>query len=277
VSQRSDLEDLDHLWPPQGVNSRVAHNARVWDYWLGGRDNYAVDRKVGDDIHRMFPVIRDLARADRQFLIRVVRYLAGEAGIRQFLDIGTGLPTANNTHEVAQSVAPKSRIVYVDKDPIVLVHARALLTTGPHGVTDYIDADIHDPDTILAEASRTLDFTQPVAVMLLGILNFVMDNHEAKSIVDRLMSAVPAGSYLALGHPTGEYAGGEMNQQAVDFWNRTAVPPIRTRTGAELAQLLHGLELLEPGLVSLPQWRPDLVDPDLPPEVPEYAALARKP
>jgi S-adenosyl methyltransferase len=277
VSHNSDVEDLDRLWPPQGVNSRVAHNARVWDYWLGGRDNYAVDRQVGDDIYRMFPVIRDLARADRQFLIRVVRQLAGEAGIRQFLDIGTGLPTANNTHEVAQSVAPESRIVYVDKDPIVLVHARALLTTGPRGVTDYIDADIHDPDAILVEASRTLDFSQPVAVMLLGILNFVMDNDQAKSIVDRLMSAVPAGSYLVLGHPTGEFAGGDMNQQAVDFWNRTAVPPIRTRTGVELAHLLHGLELLEPGLVSLPQWRPDRVDLNLPAEVPEYAALARKP
>jgi S-adenosyl methyltransferase len=277
VAQGSDLDELDQMWPPAGVNSRVAHNARVWDYWLGGRDNYAVDRRVGDEIHRMFPVIRDLARADRQFLIRVVRFLAGEAGIRQFLDIGTGLPTANNTHEVAQAVAPEARVVYVDKDPIVLVHARALLTSGPLGVTDYIDADIHHPETILAGASRTLDFTEPVAVMLLGILNFVMDNDQAKSIVDRLMSAVPAGSYMALGHPTMEFQGGDMNQQAVDFWNQTAVPPIRTRTGAELAQLLDGLKLLEPGLVSLPHWRADRAGTDLPAEVPEYAALARKP
>jgi O-methyltransferase involved in polyketide biosynthesis len=266
------------MWPPSGVNSRVAHNARVWDYWLGGRDNFAVDRQVGDEIVRLFPIIRDLARADRRFLIRVVRFLAGEAGIRQFLDIGTGLPTANNTHEVAQAVAPESRIVYVDKDPIVLVHARALLTSGPLGVTEYIDADIHEPDMILAEAARTLDFTQPVAVMLLGILNFVLDNDEAKAIVDRLMDAVPAGSYLTVGHPTGELSGGHMNEQAVAFWNEHAVPPIRTRTRAELARLLDGLELLEPGLVSLTQWRPDGSDTgDLPAVVPEYGALARRP
>jgi hypothetical protein len=278
VSQSSEAETLEQMWPPSGVNSRVAHNARVWDYWLGGRDNYAADRKVGDEIHQMFPVIRDLARADRQFLIRVVRFLAGEAGIRQFLDIGTGLPTANNTHEVAQTVAPESRIVYVDKDPIVLVHARALLTSGPLGVTDYIDADVHDPDTILAEASRTLDFTKPVAVMMLGILNFVMDNDEARAIVHRLMDEVPSGSYLALGHPTVEFNGGDMNGRAMAFWNEHAVPPIRPRTGTELADLLEGLELLEPGLVSLPQWRPDGSDTaGLPAEVPEYGALARKP
>jgi hypothetical protein len=275
VSRSSEAED--QLWPPAGVNSRVAHNARVWDYWLGGKDNYAVDRQVGDEIHRMFPVIRDLARADRLFLIRVVRFLAAEAGIRQFLDIGTGLPTANNTHEVAQSVAPESRIVYVDKDPIVLAHARALLTSGPLGATNYIDADVHNPDVILTEASRTLDFSKPTAVMLLGILNFVMDTDEAKAIVNRLMDEVSAGSYLALGHPTTELAGGEMNGEAMAFWNERAVPPIRSRTRAELAYILDDLELLEPGLVSLTQWRPDgRGAAGLPAEVPEYAALARK-
>jgi hypothetical protein len=274
MSQRGEAGELGQMWPPSGINTAVAHNARVWDYWLGGKDNYAVDRKVGDSIGQMFPIIRELARADRQFLIRVVRFLAGEAGMRQFLDIGTGLPTANNTHEVAQAVAPECRIVYVDKDPIVLVHARALLTSRPEGATDYLDADIHDPDTILAGAARTLEFAQPVAVMLLGSLNFVMDNDQAKAIVQRLMDAVPAGSYLAVGHPSLE----EVNREAMAYWNEHGVPAIRGRTAAELVQLLDGLELLEPGVVSLSRWRPeDSEDGGLPPEVPEYGVVARKP
>ena len=256
------------------IDSTVAHNARVWDYWLGGKDNFEVDRQTGDRIREMFPVISDVAGTSRQFLRRVVRYLAGEAGIRQFLDIGTGLPTADNTHQVAQDIAPDSRVVYVDNDPLVLVHARALLTSNPGGVTDYVDADVHDPAGILAGAARTLDLGRPVAVMMLGILNFVLDDDEARRIVTHLMDAVPGGSYLAVTHPTVEMHG-EMNVPAMAFWNERATPRIRARTRADLAALLDGLELIEPGLVSCPRWRPD--GSEEPPETPLWAALARKP
>jgi hypothetical protein len=277
VSQSRGVEDADRDWPPPSrIDTTVAHNARVWDYWLDGKDNFAVDRQVGDQVRGMFPIISDVARANRRFLIRAVRFLAGEAGIRQFLDIGTGLPTANNTHEVAQTVAPESHIVYVDNDPLVLVHARALLTSSSQGATDYVDADVHDPDTILTGASQTLDFAQPVAVMMLGILNFVMDTDQARVIVRRLMDAVPAGSYLALTHPTVEL-GGEMNVEAMAFWNEHAAPPIRARTRAEVARFVEGLELVEPGLVSCSRWRPDASENGAAPaEVPHYGVVGRK-
>lgn len=259
--------------PARPIDATVAHNARVWDYWLGGKDHYAVDRQVGDHILNLLPVIGDIARADRQFLYRAVRYLAGTAGMRQFLDIGTGLPTVDNTHEVAQSVAPDAHVVYVDNDPKVLVHARALLTSV-NGTVAYLDADVHDPGTILAGAARTLDFGKPVAVMMLGILNFVLDGDAAQSIVDHLMKAVPSGSYLAITHPT-EELGGEKNTEAMKYWNEHATPPIRARTGEEIAQLLDGLDVLEPGLVSCSQWRPR---PGTERKVvPQYGAMARKP
>src|SRR6476660_5379403 len=185
---------------PPRLDTSSAHSARVWNYLLGGKDNFAADREVGDMILQMFPGIAHIARLQRRVLGRAVRYLAGEAGIRQFLDIGTGLPTADNTHEVAQAIAPESRIVYVDNDPLVLVHARALLTSTPEGATDYIDADMHDPDKILAEAARTLDFTQPVAVTMLGVVIFISDDGEAYGIVRRFLDALPSGSYLVLSH-----------------------------------------------------------------------------
>jgi hypothetical protein len=174
----------------------VPHSARVWNYWLGGKDNLAADREVGDRVRDIYPEIVDIARVSRAILARAVRYLAGEAGIRQFLDLGTALPTADNTHEVAQRVAPESRIVYVDNDPMVLVHARALLTSTPEGATDYIDANVREPNKILQAAGRTLDFTQPVALMMLGILGNVRDTDEARSIVNRLVDAAPSGSCL---------------------------------------------------------------------------------
>ncbi|AZM48005.1 translation initiation factor IF-2 [Streptomyces sp. WAC 06738] len=263
------------VWP---VDASVAHNARVWNHWLGGRDNYAVDRQVGDHVAGLFPVIRDVARADREFLGRAVRYLAGEAGIRQFLDIGTGLPTAENTHEVAQRVEPAARIVYVDNDPLVLTHARALLTGSREGATAYVAADAHDPEAILLGAKRTLDFEQPVAVMMLGILNFVLDTGEARRVVRRLMAAVPRGSYLALTHPTAEL-GGEGNAAAMRFWNANATPPITARNRTEVASFLDDLDPLSPGLVSCTHWRPspeDPADPAGPPVVPQFGALARK-
>src|SRR5438477_3928693 len=184
--------------PQAKIDTTRAHTARIWNYWLGGKDNYPIDREVGDPIRQLHPNIGHYARADRLFLGRAVSHLANEAGIRQFLDIGTGLPTADNTHEVAQRINPRARIVYVDNDPLVLAHARALLTSTPHGATDYIDADVRDPDTILRGAAQTLDFTRPVAVMMLGILGNVVDYQQARSIVERLVAAVPAGSYLVV-------------------------------------------------------------------------------
>ncbi len=263
--------------PATAIDPTVAHNARVWNYWLGGKDHYLVDRQVGDHIAGLFPHIADVARHDRAFLGRVVRHLAGEAGIRQFLDIGTGVPTVDNTHEVAQRVAPESRVVYVDNDPLVLAHARALLSSSPEGATAYIDADVHHPETILRAAGDTLDFGRPVAVMMLGVLNFVLDTGTAREIVRHLMQAVPSGSYLAITHPTLEL-GGEVNVEAMEFWNRHATPPITARSGTEILSCFDGLELLDPGLVSCSRWRPEFADIDAPaPLVPQYGAVARKP
>jgi hypothetical protein len=254
------------------IDKSVPHNARVWDYWLGGKDNFDVDRRMGDGIREMFPVISDVAGHSRRFLRRAVTYLAGEAGVRQFLDIGTGLPTADNTHEVAQRIAPGSRVVYVDNDPLVLSHARALLTSSPEGVTDYVDADVHEIGTVLAGARRTLDFEQPIAVMMLGILNFVLDDGEAGQIVSELVASVPSGSYVAITHPTVEL-GGEMNVEAMEFYNKRARPRIRARDRAQIAAFVDGLDLVEPGLISAPQWHPDGAAA----EVPLWAVVARKP
>jgi hypothetical protein len=273
VSGTGDVDARDGA-RSRRIDTTVAHNARVWNYWLGGKDNFEPDRRVGAHVRAMFPVIEEVARADRRFLARAVRHLAGPEGVRQFLDIGTGLPSADNTHQVAQSVAPESRIVYVDNDPMVLVHARALLTSSPEGATDYIEADVHDPASVLAGAARTLDLDRPVAVMMLGILNFVLDTDEAVAIVRRLMAAMPSGSFLALTHPTVEL-GGEANVPAMEFWNANAAPPIRTRTGAEIARFLEGLELLDPGLVSCASW--GVADGEEPRVVPQYGCVARKP
>ncbi|GAA3149199.1 SAM-dependent methyltransferase [Streptomyces echinatus] len=259
---------------PARPNTSVAHNARVWNHWIGGKDNYEVDRRVGDRVAGMFPVIRAVARADRDFLARAVRFLAAERGIRQFLDIGSGLPTGDNTHEIAQRVAPGSRTVYVDNDPIVLVHARSLLTGSPEGVTDYIDADVREPDEIVRGAARTLDLDRPVAVLMLGILNFVLDTGEARDIVRRLMAAVPSGSHLVLTHPTFDAeVGGAGNRAAMEFWNANATPPITARGRPEIAEFLDGLEPVEPGLVPCSRWRAE-PDADV---VPQYAAVAVKP
>ena len=255
------------------LDTGVPHTARTWNYWLGGKDNYPVDRKAGDEIRALMPEIVDAACAVRVFLGRVVRYLAGEVGIRQFLDIGTGLPTANNTHEVAQSTAPECRIVYADNDPLVLVHARALLTSSPEGVTDYVDADLRDPDTILREAAKTLDFTQPTALMLLGILNFILDNDEAHAIVNQLLDALPAGSYLVLSHPTPEVDGDAVHKSVRIWTEGGGTPPITARSRQELLRFFDRLELLEPGVVSVSRWRPYIGPP---PEVFEYCGVGRK-
>ncbi|MFI8193546.1 SAM-dependent methyltransferase [Streptomyces sp. NPDC085946] len=254
----------------------VAHNARVWNHWIGGTDTCEADRRVGDHVAGMFPVVREIARADRAFLRRAVTFLAGERGMRQFLDLGTGLPTADNTHQIAQRVAPDARIVYVDNDPAVLAHSRTLLTSTPEGGTDYVDADVRDPGTVLARAARTLDLARPVAVMMLGVLNFVPDHDEARAVVRATMAAVPSGSCLVLTHPTSDAAlGGEGQIPAMRFWNENATPPITARSGAEIAAFLDGLEPLEPGLVSCSQWHPE--GGGRPAPVPQYGAVALKP
>ncbi|MFF4236079.1 SAM-dependent methyltransferase [Actinomadura geliboluensis] len=259
------------------IDSSVPHTARVWNYWLGGKDNYIVDRELGDQIQAVIPGIVASARADRGFLGRAVAHLAGEAGIRQFLDLGTGLPTAGNTHEVAQGIAPESRIVYVDNDPLVLTHAHALLTSTPEGATDYIEADARDPETVLERASATLDLSRPVAIMMLGILNFIPGEDEAQRVVDRLLAAVPSGSHLAIAHPTGEVEG-EAAQQAVDMSNQAGVATMRLRSRAELERFFTGLDLLEPGVVSCSQWRPAVSGLDGPPKpVYQFCGLGRKP
>ena len=267
--------------PPEIVSSpridtTVSHSARIWDYWLGGKDNYPVDRQVGDRIAEMLPEIVRHARANRMFLGRAVRFLAGEAGIRQFLDIGAGLPTVDNTHEVAQRVAPQCRVVYVDNDPLVLVHAEALLTSAPEGMTAYLHADLGDPGDVLAGAARTLDLTKPVAIMALGILWHVLDDRECRAIIARLIGAVASGSYLVIAHPTLEVTGEKM-ANAIAYWNEYGTPPGRSRTPAELAGLLDGLELVEPGVVSSTRWRPEATPFGEPAAIDQFCVVARKP
>lgn len=254
------------------LNTSVAHSARLWNYLLGGKDNFAADREAAEQVLAFMPELVQSARFNRGFLGRAVRYLAGEAGIRQFLDIGTGLPTADNTHEVAQATASNSRIVYVDNDSMVLAHARALLTSSPDGVTDYIDADICSPELILAEARRTLDFGQPVAIMLLGVLNFVVDNDQAYAIVRRLVDAVPAGSYLVVSHPTREVHA-EAVDRALEMWNSSGSATMTVRTPQEMAAFFEGLDVLDPGLVTCSQWRPDGNDTT---PCSEFCAVGRK-
>jgi O-methyltransferase involved in polyketide biosynthesis len=256
------------------LRTDVSHSARVWNYWLGGTDHYPVDREVGDRVLSFVPALPRSAVADRRFLARAVRFLAGEAGIRQFLDIGSGLPTAENTHEVAQRTAPEARVVYVDHDPLVLRHAHALLTSTPEGATSYVQADARDPEKVLREAARTLDLDRPVAVTMLGVLNFVPDDGEAAGIVRRLMDAVPAGSHLVVSHPTTE-VDGEAMAAAVEYWNAQGSARMTLRSRAGLLRLFDGLHLLEPGVVSCARWRPDEAGSDIV-DVTHFAGVARK-
>jgi len=259
--------------PLPKIDTTVPHSARIWNYWLGGKDNYPVDREAGEAFRKLYPGIVDTARQSRYLLARFVRYLTGEAGIRQFLDIGTGLPTVDNTHELAQRAAPESRVVYVDNDPLVLAHARALLTSTPPGATAYIDADLREPEKILAEAAKTLDFDKPIALMLMGILGHITGYEFARSIVRRLVDALPSGSYLAL---YDDVVGDEGAQAALeDYENRGAVP-YHLRTREEIVGFFDGLELVEPGVVPLPEWRPELPTIDAP-KVRAIGGIGRKP
>jgi hypothetical protein len=237
-------------------DTSVAHIARVYDYWLGGKDNYPADRLAGDAALEAYPYIAAGVRANRAFLARVVRYLAGEAGIRQFLDIGTGIPTANNTHEVAQAAAAESRVVYVDNDPVVLAHARKLLTGSPEGATAYIDADFRDVGEILDGARQTLDFTRPVAIMLIALLHLIDDEADPYGIVAKLVAAVPPGSYLALSHLSSDIGAAARAESHARL--RQLMHEKQTlRSHDEVALFFAGLDMVEPGLVRIPEWRPD--------------------
>ena len=256
-------------------DTSVPHSARIWNYWLGGKDNFQVDRDAGDAFLAVYPEQRDKARACRYFLSRAVRHLAGEVGIRQFLDVGTGLPTADNTHEVAQRVAPESQIVYVDNDPLVLAHARILLTSSPEGVTNYIDADIHDPEAILVEAGHTLDLSRPVALLMIGVLGHVADHDEARSIVRRLMTGLPSGSYLVQCDGTDS---SEAYVAALEQYRDEGGVPYNVRSAAEITAFFEGLELVEPGVVPIPQWRPEETPfAGAPADVDELGGVGRKP
>lgn len=233
------------------------HSARVWNFLLGGKDNYAADREAGEMIVQMFPDIALLARLQRRFLVRAVRYLTEEAGIRQFLDIGTGLPTVDNTHEVAQRIAPESRIVYVDNDPLVLVHAQALLTSTPEGACAYLEADVRDPEHILEVAAKTLDFSQPIALTMLGILGQIPDSDEPEAVVSRFLEALPPGSYLALSDGTDTNAA--LNQ-AISVYNANSASSYHLRGPERIEAFFTGMDVIEPGIVPTSQWHPEPVD-----------------
>jgi hypothetical protein len=235
-------------------DTSVAHQARIYDYWLGGKDNFAADRKAAEEAFAAYPGVVSGARANRQFLARAVRHLAADAGIRQFLDIGTGIPTANNTHEVAQAVAPESHVVYVDYDPVVLIHARTLLASKDEGLVDYLDCDLRHTDTILEQASRTLDFSRPVGINLIAILHAIGDADDPYRIVAKLMDAVPPGSYLALSHVASDIDP-EQIAEATARLNQRSHQHFTLRDHAQVLRFFKGLELLDPGVVRVEEWR----------------------
>jgi hypothetical protein len=258
------------------LDTSVASIARIYDYWLGGKDNFKADRDAAEQMIQQYPDIVTGVRKNRAFLGRAVHYLAAEAGIRQFLDIGTGLPSSNNTHEVAQRAAPDARIVYVDNDPIVLSHAQALLTSTPEGACAYVDADIRDTGKILKDAANLLDFSRPVAVCLIMILQFIPDEDDPVSIVRALVDAIPSGSYLTVAHPASDvdqHVGPALRQLSTRMGGTRAAP----RSHQEISRFFDGLEMVEPGLVQLHRWRPGTGLDDTSRDLAAYGAVARKP
>ena len=258
----SVAEDVSRL------DTNVPETARIWNYLLGGTDNFAADRAVGDQIMATLPQLADNARLSRAFLVRAVRFLVLEAGIRQFLDIGTGLPTAENTHQVAQAAAPDALVVYVDNDPLVLAHARELLTSTPEGATDYVHEDLRDPEAILRAAARTLDLEKPVALALMGVLGHIESDDTARSILARLLRDLPSGSYVAM------YDGADTDpatREASRIWNVSANPKYHLRSPERIVHLFEGLELVHPGVVPVTKWRSDGL------EISQYCAVGRKP
>ena len=269
---RDDAGGQPQVMPSPLFDTSVPHIARVYNYWLGGKDHFAADRELAERFIKADPEVIAGVRANRAFLGRAVHFLATKARLRQFLDIGTGIPTANNTHEVAQRAAPDSRVVYVDNDPIVLAHARALLTSDPDGVTDYVDADLRNTGAILTQAARTLDFGRPVAVMLVGILQCIPDEDDPRGIVAALMDGVPPGSYLAISHPAADVHAEARAGAAV--LSEGLASPVTFRSRAAIARFFGGLELVEPGLVSTSQWRSGASTDTRP--LANWAGVARK-
>jgi S-adenosyl methyltransferase len=269
----TDAGDLTRA--PSGYDTTVAHPARVYNYWLGGKDNFEADREVGEQTKAAYPGIVSGVRAQRVFLAEAVRYLVTRAGVRQFLDVGTGLPVADNTHEVAQSLAPESRVVYVDNDPMVLAHARALLASAPEGGCAYLDADLRDTAKVLRAASGLLDFGQPIAVMLIGILHLIPDADDPAGIVARLVAALPTGSWLAVAHPASDVARDEVATMT-DRYNRGVATAATLRTHAEISAFFSGTDLLPPGVVQYHQWHPGEPARDAEGEVAAYCGLGRK-
>ena len=257
------------------LDTSTAHPARVYDYWLGGKDNFAADREAGEQALKAYPQLAEAVRSNRAFLARAVGFLTGPAGVRQFLDIGTGIPSADNTHEVAQREAPDSRIVYVDNDPIVLLHAQTLLRSTAAGACDYIQADLRDPARILSEAGRTLDFGQPVALMLLAILQFIPDDADPWGLVAQLMAPLPPGSYLVVSHPTDDFNPNRQGE-SIQRYNERVAEQATLRGHDETVRFFAGLELVEPGVVAVAKWRPHSdVEADRPSSM--WCGVARKP
>ncbi|WP_327007703.1 SAM-dependent methyltransferase [Dactylosporangium sp. NBC_01737] len=279
-SSHGPAGDWEQDTAPPAVDVSVAHPARRYDFWLGGKDNFAADRLSAQRIAAAHPNVRTGVLENRAFLGRAVRYLAADAGIRQFLDIGTGLPAANNVHEVAQGIAPHSRVVYVDNDPIVLVHARALLTSTPPGRTAYIDADLRDPASILAspDLHAVLDLRQPVALLLVAVLHFLTDADQPQQVVQTLLSALPPGSFLVLSHATTDFMT-EQQRAGLAALSKGDSVPFCARPGEQIDRFTTGLEPVEPGLVSVAHWRADGLPPPRPSdaEVACYGVVARKP
>jgi hypothetical protein len=277
-------DDLSSTWrefgenAPGGLDVTVPVSARIWNYWMGGKDYYQVDKRAGDEFAALYPGIRDMARASRLFLGRVVSYLAGEVGIRQFLDIGTGLPSKENTHEVAQRIASGSRTVYVDNDPLVMTHAQALLTGVGQDTTGYIEADLNDPEKIISIARKKLDFTQPVAIMLMGVLGHIgdpgkNDDQFASSVVNYLKAALPAAGYLVIRDATNTVPA---HSQALRTYEETGAVPYHLRSPEQIIRFFGGLEAVEPGIVPIQQWRPDQRSSQFPEDINMWGGVAAK-
>ena len=250
-----DDEDAALAEKLRGFDTSVPSPARMWNYWVGGKDHFAADREAADEIMAAMPALPAIARSLRHFLIDIVHSLTVDYGIRQFLDLGTGLPTADNAHDVAQRAAPESRIVYADYDPVVLAHARALLTSSPEGKTDYIEADLRETDTILSAAARTLDFSKPVAILLLAVLHFIPDEDDPYAIVRKLMDAVPSGSFLVIVHAPSDRSPQEMAEQTRRY-NESGAEFMRPRSQEEILRFFTGLELIGPGVAPRSEWLP---------------------
>jgi hypothetical protein len=277
VSQPPGGGDAGREWAPPGIDTSVPHSARMYDWWIGGKDNFAADRAMGATFAEAIPSIRTMAQANRDFMHRVVRYLAGEAGIGQFLDIGTGIPTRPNVHEIAQETDPQARVVYVDNDPIVLVHARALMVSGERGRTAYIDADLRAPQKILSDPTltETLDLGRPVGLLLVAILMLLADQDDPWGRVATLLDALPSGSYVAITHPGQDFNPEAMAAvvAAATGGGMTLVPRVR----ADVARFFDGWELVEPGCVPVLAWRPAGGQPADPGAAYYWAGVARKP